>query len=99
MSHFFSTEAWTKKNFYIESLLFHCLESETFPAPSQGQGVSFEDGCWLSVTQDSRAAGSCWVSKELCLECGPFLGKSCGGAGWWREGGEVGGFKACCHHS
>ena len=44
MSHFFSTDFWTKRSVQTPSLLFRCLDAETFSVPSQGQGLSFEDG-------------------------------------------------------
>lgn len=86
MSHFFSTEAWTKKNFYMESLLFHCLEAETFPAPSQGQGVSFEDG--PRALGPRGPAGS---PRSSAWNVGPFwASRVVGQPGGGREGRWVG---------
>lgn len=59
MSHFFSTEFWTKRNFHIQSLLFHCLGAETSPVTSQGRGLSLrmEPGRARAHLREKRQKG------------------------------------------
>lgn len=49
------------EEFHMRALLFHCLPAETFPAPSQGQGVGVRMD-WLSVTQGTSVTleGLAW---------------------------------------